>query len=281
MILTPIEQSIKSKIESVGVPLKDWNISINYGIKTGYNPAFIINKEKRDEILKNCKTQDEYKRTDELIRPILRGKDINKYSYEFGNEYLITTYNKYTDSNNVTHPSININDFPAVKAHLDQYWGRINKRQDKGDTPYNLRRCAYMDDFNKPKLIWKVIGNKVAFALDKKKYLLNNACYMLTGEHIEYLTVMLNSPEITWYSFITNMNKTGMGEVQIGKQNINLLPIPQDIEIIEKLKEKLDMYLSGKINIKYFETSSESIIAKVYGLNEKERSFLIAFKANL
>lgn len=140
---------------------------------------------------------------------------------------------------------------------------------------------SYWDDFNKPKLIWKVIGNKVAFALDKKKYLLNNACYMLTGEHIEYLTVMLNSPEITWYSFITNMNKTGMGEVQIGKQNINLLPIPQDVEIIEKLKEKLDMYLSGKINIKYFETSSESIIAKVYGLNEKERSFLVAFKASL
>lgn len=71
VILSPIEQSIKRKIEAVGIPLKDWNISINYGIKTGFNEAFIINKEKREEILSNCKTDEERKRTDELIRPFL------------------------------------------------------------------------------------------------------------------------------------------------------------------------------------------------------------------
>lgn len=82
VILSPIEQSIKRKIEAVGVPLKDWDISINYGIKTGFNDAFIITSEKRQEILDNCKTEDERKRTDELIRPILRGRDIKRYSYE-------------------------------------------------------------------------------------------------------------------------------------------------------------------------------------------------------
>lgn len=68
VILSPIEQSIKRKIEAVGTPLKDWDIQINYGIKTGYNDAFIIDTAKRDEILANCQSKDEHKRTAELIR---------------------------------------------------------------------------------------------------------------------------------------------------------------------------------------------------------------------
>ena len=82
VILSPIEQSIKRKIEAVGTPLKDWDIQINYGIKTGFNDAFIINTEKRDEILANCQTEEERIRTAELIRPILRGRDIKRYEYE-------------------------------------------------------------------------------------------------------------------------------------------------------------------------------------------------------
>ena len=74
VILSPIEQSIKRKIEAVGTPLKDWDIQINYGIKTGCNEAFIIDTAKREEILTNCQTEEERKRTDELIRP-------NKCSY--------------------------------------------------------------------------------------------------------------------------------------------------------------------------------------------------------
>jgi type II restriction/modification system DNA methylase subunit YeeA len=84
VILSPIEQSIKRKIEAVGTPLRDWDIQINYGIKTGYNDAFIINTAKRDEILSNCQTEDERKRTDDLIRPILRGRDIKRYVYNWG-----------------------------------------------------------------------------------------------------------------------------------------------------------------------------------------------------
>ena len=85
VILSPIEQSIKRKIEAVGTPLKDWDIQINYGIKTGFNDAFIISTEKRNEILANCKDDDERQRTAELIRPILRGRDIKRYGYEWAN----------------------------------------------------------------------------------------------------------------------------------------------------------------------------------------------------
>lgn len=142
VILSPIEQSIKRKIEAVGTPLKDWDIQINYGIKTGFNDAFIISTEKRNEILANCQTEDEYTRTDELIRPILRGRDIKKYGYNWANLWLINTHNGIRGQ----LPRIDIKDYPAVKAHLDQFWNKISTRVDKGDTPYNLRNCAYLDE---------------------------------------------------------------------------------------------------------------------------------------
>ena len=140
VILSPIEQSIKRKIEVVGTPLKDWDIQINYGIKTGFNDAFIISTEKRDEILANCLIEDERIRTAELIRPILRGRDIKRYDYEWADLWIINTHNGIKGK----LPRIDVNEYPAIKTHLDQYWDKISKRADKGDTPYNLRNCAYM-----------------------------------------------------------------------------------------------------------------------------------------
>lgn len=142
VILSPIEQSIKRKIEAVGTPLKDWDIQINYGIKTGFNDAFIISTEKRDEILANCQTAEEQKKTAELIRPILRGRDIKRYGYEWADLWIINTHNGIKGK----LPRIDVNEYPAIKAHLNQYWDKISKRADKGDTPYNLRNCAYMDE---------------------------------------------------------------------------------------------------------------------------------------
>lgn len=138
---------------------------------------------------------------------------------------MITTYNKYTDSNNVTHPSININDFPAVKAHLDQYWGRINKRQDKGDTPYNLRRCAYMDDFNKPKIVFsRISGDTPCFALDNNRCMVNDTAYIITGDNIKYLLDKLCSPEY-WFAFRRFYMGGGI-EKEFKVNNLKNLPIP-------------------------------------------------------
>ena len=124
VILSPIEQSIKRKIEAVGVPLKDWDINIYRGVLTGYNDAFIISTEKRNEILANCQTEEERTRTAELIRPILRGRDIKRYGYDWANLWLINTHNGIKGK----VPRIHIEDYPAVKAHLDQYWDKISKR---------------------------------------------------------------------------------------------------------------------------------------------------------
>ncbi|MCI6212070.1 MAG: Eco57I restriction-modification methylase domain-containing protein [Bacteroides heparinolyticus] len=139
-ILSGIGKSIKNKVEAVGVPLKDWGIQINYGVKTGCNDAFIINSAKRNEILNNCTTEEERKNTAELIRPILRGRDIRKYGYEWADLWIINTHNGIKGELERIH----IEDYPAIKQHLDNYWDKMKPRADQGDTVYNLRNCAYL-----------------------------------------------------------------------------------------------------------------------------------------
>lgn len=260
VILSPIEQSIKRKIEAVGVPLKDWDINIYRGVLTGYNEAFIISTEKRDEILNNCQTSEERQRTEELIRPILRGRDIKRYGYDWANLWLINTHNGIKGKLDRIH----IEDYPAVKAHLDQYWDKISTRADKGDTPYNLRNCAYLDDFNKPKIIWKIIGSNLAFALDNENFIVNNACYLMTGDHIKSMLPFLNSRIINWYSDITNMNPTGVGDAQVGAQNIVLFPIPKpnSYTIIDCAQR--DIY------------AIEKDVAGVYGITTEELDYILS-----
>ena len=183
VILSPIEQSIKQKIEAVGTPLKDWDINIYRGVLTGCNEAFIISTEKRDEILANCQTEDERKRTEELIRPILRGRDIKRYGYNWANLWLINSHNGIRGKLERIH----IEDYPAVKEHLDQYWDKISKRADKGDTPYNLRNCAYLEDFSKPKVMWKIIGCNINFSFDDTNKICNNAVDIMTGKRSQLL----------------------------------------------------------------------------------------------
>ena len=260
VILSPIEMSIKKKIESVGVPLKDWGISIYRGVLTGFNEAFIISTEKRDEILANCQSEEEYRRTDDLIRPILRGRDIKRYGYDWAGLWLINTHNGIKGSLDRIH----IEDYPSVKAHLDQYWDKISIRTDKGDTPYNLRNCAYLDDFNKPKIIWKIIGSNLAFSFDNACVIVNNACYLMTGENIENLLPFLNSRIINWYSDTTNMNPTGVGDAQVGAQNIGLFPIPKEGIVFDINNAHKDYLLI------------EKEIARVYGLSENELNYILS-----
>ena len=268
VILSPIEQSIKQKIEAVGTPLKDWDIQINYGIKTGCNEAFIISTEKRDEILANCQTEEERKRTEELIRPILRGRDIKRYGYNWANLWLINSHNGIRGKLERIH----IEDYPAVKEHLDQYWDKISKRADKGDTPYNLRNCAYLEDFSKPKIIWKIIGSRLAFTMDKEGYIVNNACYLMTGEYLLHVLAFLNSSPLIWYSEITNMNKTGVGDAQVGAQNIILFPIPKqtqkDGEITSVVNSLLNEYSEENAN------RLQNLIYDVFGLTNEESDYL-------
>ena len=265
VILSPIEQSIKRKIEAVGTPLKDWDIQINYGIKTGFNDAFIISTEKRNEILANCKDEDERQRTAELIRPILRGRDIKRYGYVDNGLYLINTHNGIRGR----IPRIKIEDYPAVKAHLDQYWDKIKKRADKGDTPYNLRNCAYLEDFSKQQIVWIELSDDPKFAL-AEKIMSVNTVFFITGEHILHLLGLLNSKLITWYFRHCIGTTSGVGTNRWLKYTIEQIPMAP---VSAKLEE-----LSFLISQNYVEEKNQEIdlfVCQLYNLNEEEISYII------
>ena len=268
VILSPIEQSIKRKIESVGTPLKDWDIQINYGIKTGFNDAFIINTEKRNEILDNCCSDEERTKTAELIRPILRGRDIKRYGYDWANLWLINTHNGIKG----VKPRIDINDYPAVKAHLDQYWDKISKRADKGDTPYNLRNCAYLDDFFKPKIVYPNMTKYLPFVYDDKKHLTNQKCFIIKGENVAFLTVFFNS-SLFKFCFRDSFPELQGGTRELSKIFFDKIPVIQvDSPTNELFEERL-----LDIQKEYTKSKAiviDSMIFDLYNLSKEERQLI-------
>ena len=257
VILSPIEQSIKRKIEAVGTPLKDWDIQINYGIKTGYNEAFIITTEKRDEILSKCADEDERKRTDELIRPILRGRDIKRYGYDWANLWLINTHNGIKGKLDRIH----IEDYPAVKAHLDQYWDKISTRADKGDTPYNLRNCAYLDDFNKPQIVWLELTDEPKFSYVENMMSLNTVFFM-TGENLKHILGQLNSKLITWYIHKCLGARSGVGTNRWLKYTIEQLPLALFSQPFSELIDDNSLQKDDSIDV---------AVCNLFGLNQDEQ----------
>lgn len=261
--MSPIEQSIKDKIERIGTPLKDWNIQINYGIKTGCNEAFIITEVKRNEILGNCKNEAERKRTDELIRPILRGRDIKRYGYNFAGWYLITAHNGIPEKD---IPRIDIDDYPAVKAHLDKYWDKISVRADQGDTPYNLRSCAYMDDFSKPYIAYREISTFMDACQIPPGYLITNKSYIITGDNLDFLLVFFNSN--LFNNILLKFANTTGGKGADFLGNIRLL-YPD-----EKIKQKIKKILKiDDIDVRTNE--SDHLFFDIYNFTSLERDFII------
>lgn len=259
--MSPIEQSIKAKIEKIGTPLKDWDINIYRGVLTGFNDAFIISGEKRKEILANCKSVDERKRTDDLIRPILRGRDIKRYEYNFADLYLINTHNGVKDKN---IPRIDIKDYPAIKNHLDEYWDKISTRADKGDTPYNLRNCAYMDEFNKPKIVWGNLNLSATYTLAPAGMMINAPATMIVPAS-ESLLCILNSKIADYYIRNLGVTRNG-GYFEYKPMFIEQLPVPQNID--EKTFEE---FSKKELNN---EEEIDRKIYELYGLTDEEIQFL-------
>ena len=265
VVLSPIEQSIKKKIEAVGTPLRDWNINIYRGVLTGCNEAFIINTEKRDEILANCQTDDERTRTAELIRPILRGRDIKRYGYVDNELFLINTHNGIKGK----LLRININDYPAVKAHLDQYWDKISVRSDKGDTPYNLRNCAYLDLFFQPHICWKAVGRNLSFAkVDSGIFLTAPASFISAGEYNDYLLALLCS-DVSKYFIFKNSDTTGAGDIMLNIQSLIKFPIPIDFDM---------KYISKILNMPNKEEMVNLYVKQLYGFSYDEWEYITTYR---
>ena len=266
VILTPIEQSIKRKIEAVGTPLKDWDIQIYRGVLTGCNEAFIISTEKRNEILSKCQSEDERKRTAELIRPILRGRDIKRYGYDWANLWLINTHNGMKGR----IPRINIEDYPAVKAHLDQYWDKIRDRADQGDTPYNLRNCAYLEDFIKPKIIYPNMTKYMPFVYDESMYFTNQKCFIVTGRDMAFLAAFFNS-SLFKFCFRDSFPELQGGTRELSKIFFDKIPVKQ----ISTAQNEVFREAINKIQSDYTQTLAiyiDSLIFDLYNLTDEERA---------
>ena len=268
VILSPIEESIRRKIEAVGTPLKEWDIQINYGIKTGYNDAFIISTQKRDEILAACQTEDERQRTEAVIRPILRGKDIKRYGYDWAGLWLINTHNGVKGE----LPPIDITLYPAIKAHLDSHWDRIARRSDQGIMPYNLRDCAYIKDFEKPKIMYPNMTKYLPFAYDNRCFLTNQKCFIITGKHIAYLTAFLNS-SIFKYCFRNAFPELQGGTRELSKVFFDKISV---LQVDDETNERF-IALVEDIQAAYTPQKAKAIDAllfEVYGLSEEDKKVI-------
>ncbi|MGH1608604.1 class I SAM-dependent DNA methyltransferase [Helicobacter pylori] len=267
---------LRDKMESVGTPLKDWDIQINYGIKTGANEAFIIPTEKRDAILNACKTQEERECTERLIKPILRGKDIKRYSYEWAHLWVINTHNGYTSALKFKIPPIDIEKYPAIKTHLNAHYDTIATRCDQGDTPYHLRNCAYLEDFEKEKIVYPETSQGAYFIYENSGIFLEKTAFMIVSDayNLKLLTALLNSKLITFYF----KNFCG-GCILDNKHALEKIPIPQITEKNQKLADKIialvDKILQAKekdpkANTQGLEKEIDALVHQLYHLTDEE-----------
>ena len=282
VILSPVEQSIKRKIEAIGTPLKDWDISINYGIKTGANDAFIIDGAKRNELISSDP------KSAEIIRPILRGRDIKRYGFDFADCWVILakygSY-KYLEST-----------YPAVYEHLCKYKeklknrgqcrytssGKVNSGKDFPGQHHWLELdnnpCQeYLDDFSKQKIVWKRIGSILRFCYDESgMFCLDSTCFA-TGDKLKFLTLLLNSPLGRY--LLKDSPKTGTGDLLISVQALEpMLTPPISNNENYYFEELFDNYIqtSGtdkeKLNIEI-----NTRLLDLFGFTDEERRFILLF----
>ena len=277
-ILSDIERSIKAKIEAIGTPLKDWDIQINYGIKTGFNDAFIIDSAKRNEILDACQTEDERQLTAEIIRPILRGRDIKRYDYEFADQYIIATF-----------PSrqYNIDDYQALREFLLSFG---MERLEQTGKEYNINgekvkarkktnnkwfetqdSISYWDDLSRPKIIWKRVGSIIRFSYDEKGVFgLDSTCFA-TGKHIPYLCCVLNSS--MGHYLLNGAPRTGTGDLLISVQAVEPVRVPVIDDSYESFSDLVRRFITNPSS--ELDDEIDNIIFDLYGLNPAEREYIV------
>ena len=269
VILSSEENHIRNKINEHGVPLKEWGVKIYRGILTGFNDAFIISTEKKNELI----AADP--KSAELIRPILRGKDVKRYSYAFADLWLITTHNGIKSKN---IPPIHVEDYPAIHKHLDDYYPQLIKRADKGDTPYNLRNCVYMNEFFKQKIIWGNLALSAQFAWAEEGYFINAPSSMIVPGN-KYLLAVLNSKLADWYIRQLGVTRNG-GYFEYKPMFIEQLPVPMIDEDAQvpyiRLVDKILEEKRALNDTQFLESEINRLVYALYHLSEEEILYIEA-----
>ena len=275
-ILSPAELNLKRKIEDVSVPLKDWDIKISFGIKTGCNEAFIINESKREELI----AQDP--KSAEIIKPLLRGRDIECYYTEWNRSYVINTF-----------PALNldINDYPAVKKYLIEFGkdrleqagktladGTKSRKKTRNQWFETQDQIAYYPEFEKEKVVWKRIGSILRFAyIQHPTYCLDSTC-IATGKKVKFLTAVLNS-RVAHYQLFDLAPKTGTGDLIVSVQALEPILVPPVTEtnqdIVAQIENRVDAIIDAKHTDSDSDTSDleneiDTLVYKLYNLTEDE-----------
>jgi hypothetical protein len=258
------DQVLKYKIESLGSPLKNWNIKIYRGILTGLNKAFLIDQEIKKELEKADP------RSSAIIKPVLRGKDIGTFRNKFSHLYLL-----------MTGFDTNIKDcYPAVYAHLEKFEQKARQRDDQGKNWFNLRSCGYYHEFEKEKIVFQEIVRAPQFFLDKSgTYFCEASAFIITGENLTYLIGMLNSKPIAYF-FKKYYAGGGLGEsgFRYKKRFLEELPIPKYdpankvfIEIEKKVNQIIEMTnTNNDSNTTFIESEIDNLLYQFYNLDENQ-----------
>ena len=282
-ILSDIEQSIKAKIEAVGTPLKDWDIRINYGIKTGFNDAFIIDGKKKDELIA------EDPKSAEIIRPILRGRDIKKYSYDFADLWIIYVpwhFPLHNDSS-IKGASQAAEDefkkqYSAIYNHLLKFKNELSNRNNAETGVryewYALQRWGsnYWEDFSKQKIVYIEIMTDNAqdgyefpcFTYDIQDTVVLNTAYIMTGNEVElkYILAILNSKlgrQLVKYYTVQLQQK----QFRMLNQYVSNFPIPKaSEERLESFKIKVDRILLHKKNNDDYSIIENELLQEIYSI---------------
>ena len=278
VILSPIEQSIKRKIEAVGKPLKDWDIQIYRGVLTGCNEAFIIDEAKRAEILSNCQSEDERKRTEAIIRPILRGRDIRRYGYDWAGLYIIGTFPAL---------KLDIESYPSLKQYfLDFGYDRLKQTGDKGARKKTSNQwfetqdsISYWEEFEKPKIVFAELSDRAKFYYDNQGMYPDKTNFIITGESIELLYLQFNSPLIE-YMYSKSAASTGVGTTMWQKTKImelHMLPITSTTEVTIRQIFNEVITETSQENIEVLLSSFYALQYSQFNLTHKEILFIEEF----
>ena len=265
--------------------MKDWDINIYRGVLTGYNDAFIITTSKRDEILSNCQNEDERKRTAELIRPILRGRDIKRYSYDWANLWLIWVPWHFPLHNDTSIQGASERaekafqtHYPALYNHLLAYKKELSARN-KAETGiryewYALQRWGanYWEDFFLPKIVYGQFQDGAEYSFAESGVFLSSNEYMLITHHYssKCLLAFLNSKASEW---LLGQITGNLGcNAKIGqKSNFLKLSIAQlNVEGQKVFEDYVDSILGNKEDAEKYEALIDREIYKVYGLTADE-----------
>ena len=274
--MSEIELSIKRKVEDAGVPLKNWDVEMYRGVLTGYNDAFIITSEKREEILSHCTDDAERERTAEIIRPILRGRDIKRYGYEWADQYIIATF-----------PSrhYNIEDYPTLKEFLLSFGierleqtgkeyiidgEKVKARKKTNNKWFETQdSISYWDEFSKPKIVWGNLNTRCSYAMAPENMYINApACMIVPGS--QYLLAILNSKVADYYIRTLGVVRNG-GFFEYKPMFVEQIPVPfPREEVVASIEDVFNSNEPDELK----DRRLEDIIESMFAFTKQEIAYL-------